>query len=687
MTCHAAQTPCHLNGTDIETYTGPFAGTATLSGIYDTRIRPASESWLYGASRLLGSSAHMKSRSGDHPDYNRDHGHSCNPDDEESSFGGIDGKNDSPPVSIHHSARARIHSEGNEPTGSVHIYNMHVPVRLASQPFLTSISYPQLLEPRRKRSFSSGGSGAFHVQPRRQTSSSGILSPSFEASSSGLPSPSVPMTRDNPHWRATSSIYSSQFSQPGSLLSSHQSSLRPITALQERLSHRKGSPPSEEIISVPASRGKSVDYDKLEQQGKDMGYHSSNESLMQREPASADRHIAPLPRANTLPAKSRFREELEQISAEIALTNPFRRSMSNMDGNGEWNRASQAVNDNQATSIWEKALREHSQEDAALSHTRLGSNSPGPLDRETNRRSTSARESSHSQNFAGTQKNLSVDDWHGSRLQARLAAYKLPAPAQGRVRQRPVKAITTSASVTSTPSWARYPSHTRSERSMSPAGGPDQVCARDFANMTPEPSPERQKSGKIDGSSSISKNVFSSIKQLYRTQSQELQRRLTNEARGHRSSVSEGGVLEYPELEMLGTRSPPMPSPNVNAEAEAEEGLWKPGQPKASATNTGLDAKQISSKEGAKGWSELYADCVEHPAKSESSSGGPGLERPPSEEFGTRDTRRLDVESGSGSASGSSELRASTVDFTKSLELYEEKARERVLGPTRRYGA
>lgn len=632
----------------------------------------------------------MRSRSGDHPDYRRNHDHSCSPDGEESAFGGIDGKDDSPPVSIYHPARTRICLEGNEPTGSVHIYNMHVPSRLASQPILTSISYPQLPEPRRKRSFSSGGSGAFHAQPRRQTSSSGALSPSFEASSSGLPNPSVPMAWDNPHWRTTSSIYSSQLSQPGSLLSSQQSSLHRITAVQERLSYLNGSTPSEEIISVPAMRGKSIDYDKLEQEGKDTEYHSSNESLLQRELASADRRMIPLPRANTLPAKSRFKEELEQVSAEIALTNPFRRTMPNMDGNGEWNRASHAVNDNQATSIWEKALREHSQEDVALSHTRLGSNSPGPLDRETNRRSTSTREPSHSLNWGGKQKNVSVDDWHGSRLQARLAAYKLPAPVQA-VKQRPFKNIIPSASVTSPLSWTRYPSHTRSERSMSPASRPDQVYVRDFANMTPEPSPERQNFRKITGSSRISQNVFSSVKQLYRTQSQELQRRLANEARGHRSSVSEGGVLEYPELEMLGTRSPPMPSPDINAKVEMEEMSRKASQSKVSAIDIDIDANQNSSEEGAKGWSKLYADCVVHPGKSEASSTGVGLVGPASEDIGPHDTRMRNVESesgsGSGSGSGSSELRASTLDFKKSLEFHEEKARERVLGPTRRYGA
>jgi len=684
MTSHVTQTACWISSADFETYIGPFAAGATLSGVYDTRIRPASESWLHGPSGLRGSFAHMRSRSGDHANDKTNHGQSCNTDNEDLAFGGINGKDDSPPVSVYHHARTRLHSEGNEPTGSAHIYNMYVPPRLTSHSLLTSVSYPQLLEPRCKRSFSSGGSGAFHAQPRRQTSSSGIMSPSIQASSSGPPSPGVPMAWDNPHWRATSSVYSSQRSPPGSVLSSQQSSLRRITTLQERMSHLKGSAPSEKNISVPASRAKSIDLDKLQQQSKDTDYHSSNESLMQRELAAADRRIVSLPRANTLPTKSRFKEELEQISAEIALTNAFRRRVSNLDGDGEWNRASQAVYDNKATSIWEKALQEHLQEDAALSHTRLGSDSPGPLDHETNRRSVSTRKPLHHPLLRGAQKHLSVDDWHGPRLQARLAAYKLPTPTQSLDEKRPVRAIKPSASVPLIPSWTCYPSHTRSERSMSPAGDPDQVWARDFANMTPEPSPERQNSEKGKGSLSLSKNIISSIKKVYRTQSQELQRRLANEARGHRSSVSEGGVVEYPELEMLGTRSPPMPSPDINAKVEMEE-IFRQASQGASATDQGPHAKQNSSEDGAKGWSKLYADCVMQPGESEASSNNGRRDRSASDDIGPSDVRMRDV--GSRSGSSSNELRASTLDFKKSLEFHEEKARERVLGPTRRWGA
>lgn len=480
------------------------------------------------------------------------------------------------------------------------------------------------------------------------------------------------MALDNPYWRAASSVYSSRPSQSVSLLSSQQSSLHHVTTLQERLHRMNGSRHNEDIISVPASGGNSVDFDKLERQSKDTEYHSSNESLMQQELAAAETRIVPLPRAKTLPTKSRFKEELEQISAEIALTNPFRRRVSNLDGNGEWSRASQALNDYQATSIWEKALREHSQEDAALSHTRLGSDSRGPLDLEAD---GSSRKASNLPDVGGARENLSVDDWHGTRLQARLAAYKIATSEQKSGEKRPVKAIRPSASVSRASSWTRYPSHTHSERALSPASESDQVYTRDFANMTPGISPERQRSAKAKGNGSLSKGIVSSLKQIYRTQSQELQRRLTNEARGHRSSVSEGGVLEYPELEMLGTISPPIPSPDEDEEAERVGAFQNANQ--SQIVNQGSRAIRNPSGEGAKGWSKLYADCIEHPGASDTSCSAAKLNRAVTEGVGPTET--VGARKGN-EGSGSSELRKSTLDFKRSLELDEERARQRVLG-------
>jgi len=646
----------------------PPPANALLSGIYDTKIRPASESWLHGASGLLGPSRHAKGTSSDHiTGQMAHHGHDCDPGSEEADFGGIDGRDDSPPASIYHTARTRNHSEGDEPSGSTHIYNMHVPSRLASKLRLPSVSLPQLQAPRRQRSFASGGSEAFSVKSRRQPSSASYINPNNRASSSGFPSPPVSTAWDNPQWRASSSVYSSQ---PESLLSSQQSSLRRIARLHDRLQQIKAYAPSDEIISVPASRPKSIDLDKFEQQISDGSYQSSSESLLQRELAAAETRIAPLPRANTLPKNSRFKEELDRISAEIALTNPVRRRVSNLDGGNEWNRASQAITDKHATSIWERALREHSQEDAALTHTRLGSDSRvGPMDLPNNGKPVSARKAPTRPPLERSNKGMS--------LQERLASYKLPTPVKAPIKTPDTQETQRSASIHSTSSWTRYPSHTRFERSMSPAGEQDQVFTRDFASSLPTTpsgnSPTKHHfhhHGTHKESQTFGQHMLSSIKHIYRTQSQELQRRLANEARGNRSSISQGGVLEYPELEMLGAGSPVLMEPDGDGRE-----VWEEAIRRVSQTGAQKVGRWDLEKGGeARRWSRVYEECcvVRSPqaGKVRGVSGGSG------EEGG----RKGGGGDGSGSGSGSSGLRGSTLDFKRSLEVDEGRERERVLG-------
>ncbi|KAF2796459.1 hypothetical protein K505DRAFT_347907 [Melanomma pulvis-pyrius CBS 109.77] len=123
--------------------------------------------------------------------------------------------------------------------------------------------------------------------------------------------------------------------------------------------------------------------------------------------------------------------------------------------------------------------------------------------------------------------------------------------------------------------WGRYPSHTRPERTNS-ASHLDDVQARDFAlenamkfamgvdaddeidpTTRPEsPSPingkkrkKRVGSGHIAKSNSMTfgKQFFKNYTRIFRSQSTEFQRH----GHGHRSSITTGGMLEYPELEIL----------------------------------------------------------------------------------------------------------------------------------------
>ncbi|KAF6223969.1 hypothetical protein HO133_010543 [Letharia lupina] len=574
--------------------------SARLPGVYDTRIRPASEQLLHGTSGLWGHPVHPK-HSNTHfttdTHTSSPSGHCCIPGSEEMSFGGTDGKGYSPPTSEEAGslARQRGRSEGSDP---VHLYNMHIPQRLASRPLLPSVSLPQLEHPRRDRSYTSGSSSRmFSVLPRSQVSSS---------MSSGGKQFKTPATHPT-----SSSVYSS-----GSLPPSPPDSRLHFHSLSDRLYPLEVFHPSEEIISVPASRPKSVDLDNLERRTVETSYHSSNESLMNRELAAAETRISPMPRANTLPKNSRFREDLERISAELALTNPPRRRVSNLDG-------ARSPTKEDATSIWERALREHSQEDKAISHTRIGSTSPDSVEpRQLDPKTVASIEQKARKrsSFLRTKDRRVPEPLEGAHLQAHLGAYALP-PRRANTRKRPTReGIQKSPSTIRASSWARYPSHTRPERSTSPAGESDQVYSRDFAITPPGTEP---KVSSEHGSSPLSngkkwktnrmtfgKQLLSTISNLYKSQSQELQRRLADEARGNRSSISEGGGLEYPELEMLGSLSPPMPSPDITTKLQLEDHVRKASEPPSDTQTRGPQSGQVSRKQ-SQDWAREYQDCIQ----------------------------------------------------------------------------
>lgn len=547
-------------------------GSTRLPGIYDTKIRPASEQLRLGASGLWGHRVHSEygdTHSTTHSHTNSSNGQLCNPGSEEMSFGGTDGKDYSPPPSEKQAGsptRERGHSEGSDPA---HLYNMRIPQCLASKRLLpSSSSLPQLRHPMRDRSYTSGSSSRFfYLKPRSQPSSSvSIGAKRFRTLATGFRSPS--------------SFYSS-----GSLPPSPPDSTLQFNTLSERLNYREVFQPSEEILSVPATRPGSLDLENLERRTVETSYHSSNESLMNRELAAAATRISPMPRANTLPKNSRFREDLDRISAELALTNPPRRRVSNLDG-------ARSPTDGNATSAWEKALREHSQEDKILSHTRVGSTSPdsaGPQQLHSNRVASNGQKIRKRSSFLRPLDRRVPAPLEGASLQAHLGAYTLP-PRRENTRKRPtLEGIKKSPSSTRASSWARYPSHTRPERSTSPAGPGDQVFSRDFAitpqglapnvfdhAFSPLPNAKTAKTKSVG----FGRQMLSTISSIYKSQSQELQRRLANEARGNRSSISEGGKVEYPELEMLGSISPPMPSPDVATKRRLEEDFRKASLPR-----------------------------------------------------------------------------------------------------------
>jgi hypothetical protein len=125
--------------------------------------------------------------------------------------------------------------------------------------------------------------------------------------------------------------------------------------------------------------------------------------------------------------------------------------------------------------------------------------------------------------------------------------------------------------------WGRYPSHSRPGRSNS-AGHADNIQSRDFAlenavrfamggnihsdeEIDPTTRPEspplingkkrkkRVGSGRMAKSNSMTfgKQFLKNYTKIFRSQSTEFQRH----GHGHRSSIATGGMLEYPELEIL----------------------------------------------------------------------------------------------------------------------------------------
>lgn len=722
-------------------------GSARLPGIYDTKIRPASEQLRLGTSGLWGhpvSSNYSNTHSATDSHTSSSKGHFCIPGSEEASFGGTDGKDYSPPTSEKQAGspvKERGLSEGGDP---VHLYNMYIPQRLASRPLLPSVSLPQMQHLRRDRSYTSGSSSRFcYVKPPSQPSSS---------VSNGGTQFKTPATRFT-----SSSVYSS-----GSLPPSPPDSNLQFNTLSDRLNYLVVFQPSEEILSVPATRPRSVDLEKLERSTVETSYHSSNESLMNRELAAAETRISPLPRATSLPKNSRFREDLDRISAELALTNPPRRRVSNLDG------ARSPANEN-ATSVWEKALREHSQEDKAIAHTRIGSTAQdlaGPRQLDPKTVASNGQKARKSSSFLSTHDRGVSSPLEGASLQAHLGAYTLPARRE-KSRKRPtLEGIKNSPTTIRTSSWARYPSHTRPERSTSPAGPADQVYSRDFAvapasNIDSDHASSPLRDGQDGMSKSMGfgkqvrstnmgfgkemlttglgkqmlstnmgfgKQMLSTISGIYKSQSQDLQRRLANEARGNRSSISEGGKVEYPELELLGSISPPMPSPDIGTKRELEgrfgmgslqlhsgDGALfgekqmrgtQPGMPQ-SGDGAPVGEKQmrgpqsgIVSRKQSQDWAREYQAVIERKSlmRSESQPGEEGLWVAGNAEMRGCDAVWPNGESerertasmseggecvrGEGNREGEGEgdeagLRGSTLDFKRSLELDEWMARER----------
>lgn len=684
----------------------------------------------------------------------------CSPTSRERVFGEAEDADPAIELPMAQEAYARIQSSGSN---SVHLFNMHIPQRLASQTLLKSVSQSLLNEiatfvDHEECDFVDG-------KPRPRVSSSGF-----------------PCSRPLMAWgllnkSTTSSIYSqdiakkctgsSVYSQESPYITpaeSHQGSMMFLNKIADRMNHYGPDAPAQDRIKVPIVKHKQVDLAKLERRTRETSFHSSNESLYNRELAAAETRIVSRAKTVNQPKTSWFKEDFDEVAAAIATSNPRRRSvseklnrkpsLSSYDGNKERDlsiklRADRfnfiaGSNDDTGASIWEKAIREHEKEDATISRTRLGSD-PVSSDHHHfvlghRRHKESSRTPHHRHLLLG----FSSDGNQAEVLQAKLGAYQLPSPTRKCTPTDDLKSISAPSSHSS---WTRYSSHDRDQRSSASAGEADEVFARDFAqeaasaarmaNQAPDDidptasvsvikllcEEEVDKVRRKSKSMTFGRSALAKLRQVYRVGSLEFASRTAFGSYGHRSSVSGGKLVEYPELEMLPPLNPvTYPDRKAAASASPPQAVFSektPPQSEETAPTTLLElvanpenaesvnvvqvgaakaAEWEGGPSGAKGWSKMYVeDCVSYPPNSppqasplyermgEETTAPAIMDREVKEDEsmdanrGLENGRQHEDTSESQHASPSDHMRESTLDFKKSLEFDEQRARERIM--------
>ncbi|KAL8930251.1 MAG: hypothetical protein Q9208_000868 [Pyrenodesmia sp. 3 TL-2023] len=436
--------------------------------------------------------------------------------------------------------------KSNSTAASVHLYDMHITERVASSN--SCIVTLGNLNVRRQRSSTIGS------HPMVPTDSSPCQ---HSRESSALQSP-----------RQASSVYSSY---DDNLASSRRNSIRLLESLPTRVERLKCratagdlygiSAQHSQITVIPRSRFPSTLTDEEKQLGTNSegSYGSEGDEDEGKLYVSANSQCPPLRRSSTEPRLNKFK----------------RNSPASFDGSGEWHlsppprqptgllhRQSTGLTSRQSTSllvpegtgsVWEKALREHAQEDHAISRARMGS-----ISYEIGRDDLKKR--ARSRRFTRTPsplQDITEDPWSQPRgmgrepasgrvsptqtvITGRHSSEKRPSPA-GQQAHR-VSAISPSSSMRSVDSWTRYPSHNFDERTDA-ASVNDNVIIRDFAIGQV---PQRRVSKKKSRSMTFGRRFLHKVGRLYKTRSSDFRRYHA----GHRSSISVGGRLEYPELEI-----------------------------------------------------------------------------------------------------------------------------------------
>ncbi|MCJ1357524.1 MAG: hypothetical protein MMC33_007520 [Icmadophila ericetorum] len=452
-----------------------------------------------------------------------------------------------------------------------------------------------------------------------------------QASSSGLEDlsgyrPWRPMQIDN-----GSSVYASQAASPSS--TSLGSVTRLPKGLNKKIHIRSTSPANSQSHSITDlskfEKGplETLEVDLMKRCPTDTSsFRSSTDSFRAKELVAAEsRIIIPKPRAYSSPKISRFAEELDEETSVIprrASAYPTigrypRSSSSGHDGSDEWyidgkrhgyGYSFVPPRSNSLAQSWESALQSYADEASpGLRKDKL----EGEVDQ------------SRLMVPSGSRRNFSTSS---TASEDPLSGYEVTVYSQGKCPESTSDTDAASLSRrtqeqrlisyrTPPASWSRYPSHLRSARGAA-AGAADKVVVRDFseegdakAELHKDVKDQNSHLGKTKSRSmTFGKSVFKKMGRLYASKSATFR----SFEYGHRSSISAGGKLEYPELEIL----PPMFATDKLRQIPSEESPSLadsfPSQvesidpmphhvfPKIAANN----------ERDAKAWSQLYADCV-----------------------------------------------------------------------------
>ncbi|KAI4289567.1 MAG: hypothetical protein L6R35_001163 [Caloplaca aegaea] len=495
---------------------------------------------------------------------------------------------------------------------SIHLYDMQISERVASSN--SNFAAPQDLIVRRQRASTTEGLSIASREP--------ILYRGSRESSS-LQSP-----------KESSSVYSSF---EDDLTSSRKSSMLLIQGLPQRIERLKShatagelyitSAQQSQITVIPRSRFPTTLTDEDKQRGRSssethgMKADREDQSSSERMPRSP-----PLRRSSTEPRLNRFRRDSPASfdgSGEWHLSPPSRQPTGLLYRQSTGLISHQRVAPQDETSVWQRALREHAQEEHMISKARVGSISYEIGKDDFKRRARSRRFTRTPSPLQG----ITEDPWSQSRGKGMGTASGSVLPTQT-WSGKGCSAIHSSAerknldqasiSTRSVDSWTRYPSYTFAERTAI-GNDNDNIITRDFAIST---SAQHEISKKKSRSMTFGRRFLQKVGRLYKTRSSDFRRYNA----GHRSSISVGGVLEYPELEIPRINFEPvlLSGPRADDEtkttAERDEALEEAIATAIPSSDVHQPAEKTRSQPrtgkpelNAVQWQKSYDDCIVRP--------------------------------------------------------------------------